>query len=159
MWREKDMRKDYLALVAGRTEEEGVIRRRLEKDTSRNVVSTVESGGKYSETRFSRLETDGQISLLFLELVTGRPHQARVHLAEMGHPLIGDVKYGDREKNAEWKRSGVSRPLLHARRIVFPREAASPLRHLGGKSFTAVPPDDFLSVLSSRGWNLYGHRV
>jgi 23S rRNA pseudouridine955/2504/2580 synthase len=159
MWREKDMRKDYLALVDGRTEEEGVIRRRLEKDTSRNVVSTVESGGKYSETRFSRLETDGQISLLSLELVTGRPHQARVHLAEMGHPLIGDVKYGDREKNAEWKRSGVSRPLLHARRIVFPREAASPLQHLGGKSFTAVPPDDFLSVLSSRGWNLYGHRV
>jgi 23S rRNA pseudouridine955/2504/2580 synthase len=159
MWREHGMHKFYLAVVAGETEKEGIIRGKLEKDTSNNVVSAVKTGGRYSETRFTRLETDGTLSLVFLELVTGRPHQARVHMAEAGHPVIGDVKYGDRRMNAEWKRSGVNRPLLHARRIVFPKNAPSPLEHLAGKSFTAVPPEDFLSLLSARGWNLYGHRV
>ncbi len=159
MWRENRMRKFYLAIVEGQTEKEGVVRGKLEKDTSRNVVSTVKTGGRYSETRFSRLETDGRLSLVLIELVTGRPHQARVHMAQMGHPVIGDMKYGDEKTNAEWKHSGIVRPMLHARKIAFPKEPPSPLEHLGGKSFTAVPPEDFLFLLSDRGWNLYGHRV
>lgn len=159
MWRNKEMGKQYLAIVAGCPKEEGVIRGKLEKDTSRNVVSTVEKGGKYSETRFRRLETDGRLSLLSVELVTGRPHQARAHLAQLGHPLLGDVKYGEAGLNAEWKKAGVRRPLLHARRVVFPGKVPEPLEHLGGRSFTAVPPDDILAFLQEKGWNLYGHRV
>jgi len=159
MWRENRLRKFYLAIVAGQTDKEGVIRGKLEKDTSLNLVSAVDKGGRYSETRFLRLETDGRLSLVSLELVTGRSHQARVHMAQAGHPLVGDLKYGDRKINAELKPSGVTRPLLHARRISFPKETPSPLEHLAGKTFTAVPPEDFLGILSERGWNLYSHRV
>jgi RluA family pseudouridine synthase len=155
MWRENELRKSYLAIVKGVPEKEGLIKSQLEKDTSRNVVSTVREGGKYSETRYYRIETDGHVSLILVELVTGRPHQARVHLAEAGHPLVGDVKYGDPRLNAEWKKVGVTRPLLHARRILFPGNVPAPLEYLGGKSFVATPPGDFMAVLRDKGWNLY----
>jgi 23S rRNA pseudouridine955/2504/2580 synthase len=63
------------------------------------------------------LATAPQCSLLELRLLTGRTHQLRVHLAHVGHPILGDDKYGDFELNRALARQGVKRALLHARRI------------------------------------------
>jgi 23S rRNA pseudouridine955/2504/2580 synthase len=56
---------------------------------------------------------------LELELLTGRTHQIRVHLAHAGHPVLGDDKYGDFESNRVLAKQGVKRLLLHARRLAF----------------------------------------
>jgi hypothetical protein len=85
-----------------------------------------------------------------VELLTGRPHQARVHLASIGHPLIGDIKYGDRKVNAEWWLLGIQWPMLHSRSIEF-GPCPTPWFISPGKKFIAVPPSDFYGVLSGRG--------
>ncbi len=60
-------------------------------------------------------------TLLEAELITGKPHQIRAHLASIGHPLLGDYKYGDRSFNEQYRRKyQVEHQLLHAYKIVFP---------------------------------------
>jgi 23S rRNA pseudouridine955/2504/2580 synthase len=54
-----------------------------------------------------------------IDIPTGRTHQIRVHAAFAGHPLLGDDKYGDRERNAELKHQGLRRIFLHAHSIAF----------------------------------------
>jgi 23S rRNA pseudouridine955/2504/2580 synthase len=54
-----------------------------------------------------------------VDIPTGRTHQIRVHAGFAGHPLLGDDKYGDRERNAELKRRGLKRTFLHAQSVAF----------------------------------------
>jgi 23S rRNA pseudouridine955/2504/2580 synthase len=54
-----------------------------------------------------------------VDIPTGRTHQIRVHAGFAGHPLLGDDKYGDRERNAELKRHGLKRTFLHAQSVAF----------------------------------------
>jgi hypothetical protein len=62
----------------------------------------------------------GQLATLMeVDIPTGRTHQIRVHAAYAGHPLLGDDKYGDRERNAELKRHGLKRTFLHAQSVAF----------------------------------------
>jgi hypothetical protein len=76
---------------------------------------TVSGSGRASETRFTVEERLKEVSLLNLYPKTGRTHQIRVHMAAMGHPIVGDATYGaDAAKAA---RFGVTRPLLHAREL------------------------------------------
>lgn len=157
-WREDDVSKQYIALVSGDAPIAGDVELSLEKDRTNNMVRVVSGGGDYALTRYRKMEGDGEISLLHVELLTGRPHQARVHLASTGHPVLGDLKYGDPEINHKWRQRGVSRPMLHCRTIAF-KDLPEPLKHLSGKHFTAIPPRDFLDVIKSRGWRLYGRGV
>jgi 23S rRNA pseudouridine955/2504/2580 synthase len=73
-------------------------------------------------------------TLMQVDIPTGRTHQIRVHAAYAGHPLLGDEKYGDRERNAELKAAGLRRIFLHAQSIAFdwpgsgvPFHASAPL--------------------------------
>ena len=66
-------------------------------------------------TKTRKLKDNGEFSLLEVELLTGRTHQIRVHLAHAGHPIVGDDKYGDFALNRELKQ----RLLLHAARLAF----------------------------------------
>lgn len=157
-WRLGKVKKTYLAIVAGNTPKEGEINSPLLKKGEDNIVVVDQAIGQNALTRYRKLEGDGSISLLLVELMTGRPHQARVHLASMGFPLVGDLKYGNRRINEEWKAMNVNRPLLHSRCIDF-QSLGAPLEHLSGKRFLAVPPADFLEVLSGRGWRLYDRGV
>lgn len=77
-------------------------------------------------------EEDGN-SLLEVRLYTGRTHQIRAHLAHIGHPVLGDDKYGDREAN---KAAHMRRQALLAARLTLHFEADSPLAYLDGKTFT-----------------------
>ncbi|MDO9507997.1 MAG: RluA family pseudouridine synthase [Thermovirgaceae bacterium] len=157
-WRTGKVKKTYLAIVAGNTPKEGEINSPLLKKGEDNIVVVDRVDGQAALTRFRKLEGDGSVSLLLVELMTGRPHQARVHLASLGFPLIGDLKYGSRRVNDEWKAMNVNRPLLHSRCLDF-QSLGDPLAHLSGKRFLAVPATDFLEVLSSRGWRLYDRGV
>ncbi|MGH8692102.1 MAG: pseudouridine synthase, partial [Burkholderiales bacterium] len=66
-----------------------------------------------------RLKSTSEFSFLEVELLTGRTHQIRVHLAHAGHPILGDDKYGDFALNRDVAKQGVKRLFLHAARLAF----------------------------------------
>jgi 23S rRNA pseudouridine955/2504/2580 synthase len=80
----------------------------------------VAEAGKDSVSVFKPVQFFGSLATLMeVDIPTGRTHQIRVHAAFAGHPLLGDDKYGDRERNAELKRHGLKRTFLHAQSIAF----------------------------------------
>lgn len=99
------LRKRYLALARGGFERrEGTLRAWLEKDARRATVRVVHRetpGARPIATRWKVLDEAGGIARLELEPVTGRTHQLRAHMADFGHPLLGDDKYGDRSLNRQ----------------------------------------------------------
>jgi len=122
MLREGEVRKIYIALVKGRWRG-GVreIREPLHKFVSaggeRRVA--VRAQGLAAATRVRPLAVSRRLSVLELELLTGRTHQIRVHLAHAGHPVVGDDKYGDFAFNRDMAKQDVKRLCLHARRLAF----------------------------------------
>ena len=137
------IRKYYLAVATGKITEEMILTDRLLKDSGRNLVTVAEAdSGNASETHIRALETGESFSLIEAELITGRTHQIRVHLAKAGHPLAGDPKYGDIRANEICRKHGISSQLLHAYRLEF-GELDQPLHKLSGKTIEAQPPKAF----------------
>lgn len=149
--REGRVDKRYLALVRGLLPAGGA---RVEAPLKKNLVRSGERvvranrGGKPAETRFVPLSRGGNASLVEARPTTGRTHQIRVHAAEIGHPIAGDSKYGDREFNREMRRMGLRRMFLHASAV----EIASPAT--GERLRISAPLDDSLSgVLTELGFD------
>jgi len=97
---EGSMVKEYVARVGGVPEERGDWTDLLWKDAKKNkvfVVSRERSGVKKARLEYTRLETDGETSLVRIRLHTGRSHQIRVQFASRKHPLLGDHKYGAKD--------------------------------------------------------------
>jgi 23S rRNA pseudouridine955/2504/2580 synthase len=93
----------------------------------------VSGAGKEAATRFVAKRRFSDSTLVEIELLTGRTHQARVHAAYAGHPIAGDVKYGEREFNRLMRQRGLRRLFLHASRLRF--------KHPGsGRSLIIVAP-------------------
>ena len=89
--------------------------------------------GKTVKTRYRTLKVKDGLALLEVELLTGRTHQIRAHLAHVGHPLLGDGKYGH---NKEDRERGYKYQALYSQRLVFPPDPASSLlSYLDGKEF------------------------
>lgn len=110
-WDEAVLERRYLALVEGELAEmAGTIDASLGEDRGGRVL--VVAGGQRAVTHWKLLKTNGRLSLLSLELETGRRNQIRAHLAHLGHPVAGDRKYGARL-------DPLKRLCLHAERIVF----------------------------------------
>ncbi|MGN8800146.1 RluA family pseudouridine synthase [Candidatus Merdisoma sp. HCP28S3_D10] len=85
---------------------------------------------------------------LEINLITGRSHQIRAHLASSGHPLIGDAKYGNPKVNAEFRKNfGLEYQLLHAYRLELP-ELTGVLSNLSGQQYIAPLPKEFMNVLN-----------
>ena len=113
-WHEAVYDRRYVALLSGRMEQkEGTIANWL-KDNSAYITysSPTDNGGKYAVTHFYTLETQGNYSLVQFSLETGRKNQIRVHAADMGHPVCGDVKYGNGD-------NPIGRLCLHAYVLCF----------------------------------------
>ncbi len=109
----KDTEKEYLAIVHGQLKEKtGTLSSYLAENEAQFVYSTSETKGKWSETQYSVVRENKLFSELKINLLTGRKNQIRVHFAEAGHPVVGDVKYGLKDKKFE-------RMALHARSIAF----------------------------------------
>jgi 23S rRNA pseudouridine955/2504/2580 synthase len=123
MLREGEVRKVYLAVVKGAFERKTLeIREPLHKyvTASGERRVSVQEEGRSALTRVRRLKASAESSVLEVELLTGRTHQIRVHLAHAGHPIIGDQKYGDFALNRALK----TRLLLHAGKLVFRHPAS-----------------------------------
>ena len=122
MLRGRDMDKRYLAGVAGRFRNELqrvrlALAKRIAPDGGKRV--SVSDEGQEAETVFRLVERRDEASLLEAELLTGRTHQIRVHLAHLKHPVLGDDKYGDFELNKALRKKGLKRMFLHASRLTF----------------------------------------
>jgi 23S rRNA pseudouridine1911/1915/1917 synthase len=110
----KETEKKYLAVVHGRCEKSsGMITSYLAEDRKYNVYATSDNTrGKLAQTAYTVLRMTRRYSLLELTLHTGRKNQIRVHLAGIGHPIVGDTKYGKEDDKQP-------RMALHARSIAF----------------------------------------
>lgn len=143
MIREGKVEKYYTAIVKGRIKD-NTYRAYILKDVKNNKVTVHENrvkNGKEIVTRVINVESIGQFSHVDIELITGRSHQIRAHLASMGNPILGDPKYGDRKVNSYFtNKYGLRSQLLVAYKLVF-RNCPEKLSYLEGKTITmALPP-------------------
>lgn len=115
-FRNRTVKKEYLALVEGITKKNGVISGKMAPIKRREgaVIWGMHTQGLWSQTKWSCLATQDNISLLHCIPYTGRTHQIRVHLSFIGHPIVGDFTYGSLKR-----REAIFRPLLHAYRLSF----------------------------------------
>ena len=122
----------------------------MHKDEKCNKVTIQEKGTPETvpiETRYRPICTNGKVTLLEVELITGRTHQIRAHLASVGHPIIGDFKYGERAVNEAYRsRYGLKSQLLHSYRLEIPLLTGT-LSYLSDRAFTAALPQLFQNIL------------
>jgi 23S rRNA pseudouridine955/2504/2580 synthase len=127
--RDRSIKKFYRAVVAGHVEKGAHLSGWLLKDEAANQVKILEKeteGAAHIETAYEPIAYGDGVTLLEIHLITGRTHQIRAHLASIGYPIIGDLKYGDGKYQ-------VKHQLLHAYRLEFP----------DGKIYTAPMPEVF----------------
>ena len=142
--------KRYLALVSGITSNSGTINKSLIKDDKTGIVKVTSSNlGKTAITKYVKKEEfKNKYSLLDLELITGRTHQLRVHLASINHPIIGDSKYGDFKVNKIFEKEfGLKNQFLHSYYFKF-KDIDGYLSYLSNKEFISKLPSKYNNILS-----------
>lgn len=141
MLKDRTIRKFYRALVDGAVKEPAYLSGYLKKDEKTNRVMILAKEAEdacYIETAYKPVTVKKHVTELEIHLITGRTHQIRAHLASIGHPIIGDMKYGDADVNqAYYEAAHVTHQLLHAYRLEFP----------DGRTFTAPTPDIFAQII------------
>ncbi|MBQ7558538.1 MAG: RluA family pseudouridine synthase [Lachnospiraceae bacterium] len=144
--RDRSLKKYYLAAVHGITRLSGSEEAWLLKDRKENRVRVsgkpFKTGGYRISTGFERISADSEkdISMLKVELKTGRPHQIRAHMAFLGHPVLGDPKYGDRERDRKLLK-GDGRLYLHSYIEELP----------DGRKLKTEVPERFLTLFEETG--------
>lgn len=116
------IQKTYLALLSGRWARKKLLvdaplQKNISKGGERIVI--VSKSGKPAETFFRRISLFQHSTLVEASPKTGRTHQIRVHAASLGHPILGDKRYGQEDVNMKSKQRGLRRLFLHAQKLVF----------------------------------------
>ena len=123
--KERSIEKYYRTIVAGKVTEPQHIEGFLTKDKDRNIVKItdkkIDETSTEIKTEYRPIKSNNNVTLLEVHLITGKSHQIRAHLASIGHPIIGDPKYGDEKLNNIFMRQyKIKTQLLHAYKVVFP---------------------------------------
>ncbi len=139
----RTVQRRYLALAHGRVARDGVVDAPIGRHPEQRTRMAVVGSGRLARTHYRVLERFARATLLECALETGRTHQIRVHMADIGHPLVGDPVYGPRRK-ARDKLADFPRQALHAWRLA--------LRHPATREevgWEAPLPDDFAQLLEA----------
>ena len=139
----RELQKFYVTIVQGRLEGEGTIEGSLVRDERKNRTLVVGEDDeddfagerKAAVTRYRALVSAGGCTLVEVELISGRTHQIRSHMQSIGHPLLGDLKYGGRRFGE------LNHQLLHAWRVILP----------DGREFHAPPPPRMQRTMEALG--------
>ena len=143
LFKDRTIHKYYLALVDGVIKENSLISGFLTKDSKTNKVSiskTEKKESDYIETYYEPIKYFDNMTLLKVCLITGKTHQIRAHLSSIGHPILGDYKYGNNKLNETIKKKcKVKSQLLHSYILEF-TELDGELSNLSNKTFKAPIP-------------------
>ncbi|MBQ0058878.1 MAG: RluA family pseudouridine synthase [Lachnospiraceae bacterium] len=158
--KERDVAKHYLALVHGKIKDESLEVAFGHKDPAENkltVSAKPKDGYAVLKTSYKKVETNHDLSLAKVKLITGRSHQIRAHMAFLGHPLVGDMKYGSRSDFPENDRSfRIKYQLLHAYSLTFPNAENVP-EILRGRCIKAPLPSEYCEILRRLGFEKYNN--
>lgn len=151
MFKERTLHKYYLAVVVGAINEPMKITGYLKKNNKTNKVTiTNKTDGDYIETYYEPVKVLDDVTLLKVQLITGKTHQIRAHLSSINHPIIGDYKYGKKEINDIYKKKyGIENQMLHSYQLTF-ETINGELGNLSNKTFIAKPPKEFAEITGFR---------
>ncbi|MCI8514855.1 MAG: RluA family pseudouridine synthase [Lachnospiraceae bacterium] len=143
--RERDLDKYYFCIVKGHMAKGQVLDGYLKKDEGTNrveILSLPAPGADPIRTAYEPLRSNGFCTLVQVELITGKSHQIRAHLASLGHPVLGDAKYGDAKTNRRLKEKyRIQRQMLHACRLILPKDLPECPKAAGRMIVAPMPPD------------------
>ncbi len=155
--KEHSIKKFYRAICVGEFErKEDHLTGVLVKNEKTNKVSVKKSGeGEKIETKYRVLHSftlDGQkYSYLEIQLITGKSHQIRAHLSSIGHPILGDEKYGNQKAAAKMQQKlHIDGQLLHAYRLEFPGKALEILGEMPDKLIAPLPKNFYIDPSISK---------
>ncbi|MFV0240176.1 MAG: RluA family pseudouridine synthase, partial [Lacrimispora sphenoides] len=152
-FKDRSIHKYYQCVVKGQISDKQVITGYLTKSEATNQVTVHKQevpGSALIVTEYEPVKWHEGYTLLKVTLITGRTHQIRAHLSSIGHPIVGDYKYGDSRVNEEAKKLyHIQSQLLHSYQVTFP-ELPEPLAYLSGRTFYAPLPKTFSKIC--RDW-------
>lgn len=144
--KEKSLDKYYKTVVYGTVSKNFIINEKLLKNENTNTTIISEKG-KESITEVYVEKNSGKFSLLKIKLITGRTHQIRQHLSSKNFPIIGDIKYGNKEINEEFrKKFDLKNQFLHAEQIEF-KNIDGKLSYLNNKTFFAKISKEYNKII------------
>lgn len=149
VFKDRSLHKYYVCGVRGCVENRHLISGYLKKDERTNQVAILDREEKDAlpiRTEYEPLMYQNGFTMLKVTLITGRTHQIRAHLASIGHPILGDCKYGDPRANELVKqRYYIRSQMLHSWQMVFPK-LEEPFAYLSGRMYEAPMPKEFIKV-------------